>query len=404
MTFKYRVYSTDKKIVEGTIEVASENMAEAALYRAGFQNILSLEEVTPSGLDIEKLLPTLTGVKTRDIVDFSNQLATLTQSGIPLLSALKLLGGQTVKKSMRKICNGLAEEIQSGNSLSQALSKYPKTFSNTYCQTIKASEQAGTLEVGLKQAAKYLEKRAHANQKIKRAMMYPAFVLVLAIGVVVLLVAVALPPLINLFSSLDVQLPWMTRTLLDTTTFFAAHITPIVGGLIAVILIIMGLLQLQSVQLARDRLLLRIPVIGKIIIERSMGLFCQTASMLLQAGLRLPQIIDIVTQTNQNRIIRQAFSGVRERLVQGEGLSQPMSENSLFPPLLVEMIMVGEKTGEMDSTLGTLADFYEQEVDRKIDSLISMIEPVLTLLIGGLVIFIALSMITPLYSILKSMH
>jgi type IV pilus assembly protein PilC len=404
MTFKYRVYSTDKKIVEGTIEVASENMAEAALYRAGFQNILSLEEVTPSGLDIEKLLPTFTGVKTRDIVDFSNQLATLTQSGIPLLSALKLLGGQTAKKSMQKMCNGLAEEIQAGNSLSQALSKYPKTFSNTYCQTIKASEQAGTLEVGLKQAAKYLEKRAHANQKIKRAMMYPAFVLVLAIGVVVLLVAVALPPLINLFSSLEVQLPWMTRTLLDTTTFFAAHITPIVGGLIAVILIIMGLLRLQSVQLARDRLLLKIPVIGKIIIERSMGLFCQTASMLLQAGLRLPQIIDIVTQTNQNRIIRQAFSGVRERLVQGEGLSQPMSENPLFPPLLVEMIMVGEKTGEMDSTLGTLADFYEQEVDRKIDSLISMIEPVLTLLIGGLVIFIALSMITPLYSILKSMH
>jgi type IV pilus assembly protein PilC len=404
MTFKYKVYSTEKKIVEGTIEVASENMAESALYRAGFQNILSLKEVTPSGLDIEKLLPSLAGVKTRDIVDFSNQLATLTRSGIPLLSALKLLGGQTAKKSMQKICNGLAEEIQAGNSLSQALSKYPKTFTNTYCQTIKASEQVGTLEVGLKQAAKYLEKRAHANQKINRAMMYPAFVLVLAIGVVVLLVAVALPPLINLFSSLDVQLPWMTKMLIDTTTFFAAHIAPIVGGLIAVILIVVGLLRLQSVQLAKDRLLLKIPVISKIIIERSMGLFCQTASMLLQAGLRLPQIIDIVTQTNQNRVIRQAFTGVRERLVQGEGLSQPMSENPLFPPLLVEMIMVGEKTGEMDSTLGTLADFYEQEVDRKIDSLISMIEPVLTLAIGGLVIFIALSMITPLYSILKSMH
>jgi type IV pilus assembly protein PilC len=404
MTFKYRVYSTDKKIVEGTIEVASENMAEAALYRAGFQNILSLEEVTPSGLDIEKLLPTFTGVKTRDIIDISNQLATLIQSGIPLLSALKLLGGQTAKKSMKKICSGLAEEIQAGNSLSQALSKYPQTFSNTYCQTIKASEQAGTLEVGLKQAAKYLEKRAHANQRVKRAMMYPIFVLALAIGVVFLLIAVALPPLITLFSSLDVQLPWMTRTLVDTADFFAANIVPIVGGLIAVILVIIGLLRLQSVKLARDKLLLRIPVIGNIIIERSMGLFCQTASMLLQAGLRLPQIIDVVIQTNQNQVIRQAFTNVREKLVQGEGLSQPMSENPLFPPLLVEMVMVGEKTGSMDGTLSTLADFYEQEVDRKIDSLISMIEPVLTLVIGGLVIFIALSMITPLYSILKSMH
>jgi type IV pilus assembly protein PilC len=404
MTFKYRVYSTDKKIIEGTIEVASENMAEAALYSAGFQNILSLEEITPSALDIEKLLPTFAGVKIRDIIDISNQLATLIQSGIPILSALKLLGGQTTKKSMRKICNGLAEEIQAGNSLSQALAKYPKTFSNTYCQTIKASEQAGTLEVGLKQAAKYLEKRAYANQKIKRAMMYPIFVLILAIGVVFLLIAVALPPLTTLFNSLDVQLPWMTRTLVDTANFFAANVVPIVGGLIAVILIIMGLLRLQSVKLARDRFLLKIPAIGQIIIERSMGLFCQTAAMLLQAGLRLPQIIEIVVQTNQNQIIRQAFTGVREKLVQGEGLSQPMSENPLFPPLLVEMVMVGEKTGAMDSTLGTLADFYEQEVDRKIDSLISMIEPVLTLVIGGLVIFVALSMITPLYSILKSMH
>jgi len=404
MTFKYRVYSTDKKIVEGTIEVASENMAEAALYRAGFQNILSLEEVATAGLDIEKLLPSLTGVKTRDIIDISNQLATLIQAGIPLLSALKLLGGQTAKKSMKKVCNGLAEEIQAGNSLSQALSKYPETFSNTYCQTIKASEQAGTMEIGLKQAAKYLEKRAKANQKIKRAMMYPAFVLLLAIGVVFLLISVALPPLITLFSSLDVQLPWMTSTLVATADFFTANIVSVVGGLIVVVLIVIGLLRLESVKLARDRLLLRIPIISKIIIERSMSLFCQTASMLLQAGLRLPQIIDIVTHTTQNRVIRQAFTRVRERLVQGEGLSQPMSENPLFPPLQVEMIVVGEKTGAMDSTLSMLADFYEQEADRKIDSLISMIEPALTLVIGGLVIFIALSMITPLYSILKSMH
>jgi len=403
MVYKYRVYSVDKKIIEGMIDVASENMAEVALYHAGFRNIISLEEVAP-GLELDKLLPTFAGVKMRDVIDASNQLSTLIQAGIPLLSSLKLLGAQAVKKAMKKIYNGLTEEIQSGNSLSQALSKYPQAFSNTYCQIIKASEQAGTLETGLKQAAKYLEKRAYANQKIKRAMMYPIFVLLMAIGVAVLLITVALPPLISLFSSLDVQLPWMTRTLVNTADFLGAHALPLLGGLVAIFLMIIGLLRLQSVKLARDRALLRIPVIGKIIIERSMGLFCQTASMLLQAGLRLPPIIDIVIQTNRNQILRKAFQNVRERLVQGEGLSQPMSENTLFPPLLVEMILVGEKTGAMDTTLGTLADFYEQEVDRKIDSLISMIEPVLTLAIGGLVIFIALSMITPLYSILKSLH
>ena len=161
---------------------------------------------------------------------------------------------------------------------------------------------------------------------------------------------------------------------------------------------------MPSVKLAWDRFLLKIPLIGKINIERSMELFCQTGSMLLSAGMRLPLIIDVVIQANRNRIIRQAFSGVRERLVQGEGLSQPMAENKLFPPLLVEMVVVGEKTGAMDATLATLAEFYERKVDRRIDILISMIEPVLTVIIGGVVIFIALSMITPMYSILKSMH
>jgi len=403
MTYKYRAYSVDKKIIEGKIEVASESLAEVALYRAGYQNIISLEEVAPR-LNIEKLIPTVFGVKTRDVIDISNQLATLIQAGITLLSALKLLEGRVTKKTLKHIFRGLIEEIQAGNSLSQAMSQYPQAFSNTYCQIIKSSEQAGTMEAGLKQAAKYLEKQAYANQKIKRAMMYPIFVLLLAIGVAFLLITVALPPLISLFTSLDAELPWMTKTLVNTADFFTANSLLLLGVLVGIIIIIIGLLRLQSVKLARDSLLLQIPIIGKIIIERSMGLFCQTASMLLRAGLRLPQIIDIVIQTNRNQIIRSAFSSVRERLVQGEGLSRPMSENKLFPSLLIEMTVVGEKTGAMDTTLGTLADFYEQEVDRKIDSLISMIEPVLTLFIGGVVIFIALSMITPLYSILKSMH
>jgi type IV pilus assembly protein PilC len=403
MTYKYRAYSTDKKIVEGKIEVATESLAEAALYRAGYQNIISLKEVAPK-FELEELLPSFLGVKMRDVIDISNQLATLVQSGITLLQALKLLQGRVTKKSLKNIFNGLIEEIQGGNSLSQAMSKYPQAFSSTYCQIIKSSEQAGTLEVGLKQAAKYLEKQDYAKRKIRRAMMYPTFVLLLAIGVVFLLITIALPPLINLFASLDAELPWMTRTLVNTADFFAANGLILLGGLIAIVLIIIGLLKLESVKITRDRLLLNIPVIGKIIIERNMTLFCQTASMLLHAGLRLPQIIDIIIQTSHNRIIRNAFNHVRARLVQGEGLSQPMSENKLFPPLLVEMIVVGEKTGAMDTTLGTLSDFYEQEVDRKIDSLISMIEPLLTLAIGALVIFIALSMITPLYSILKSMH
>ncbi len=403
MAYKYQAYTTDKKIIEGTIEVASESLAEGALYRAGFQRILSLQEITP-GLSLEKLVPTLFGVKTEEVIDFSNQLATLVESGISLVTSLELLGQQNTKKPLKKIIAEMVEEIQGGSSFSEALSHYPKIFTSTYCQTIKASEQAGHLDTGLKQAAGYLEKQAAVNRKIKHAMIYPSFILLMAAGVSILLITVALPPLVNLFKSLNAQLPWMTRLLITVATFLLDNGLYVLAGLAFIIMLSVFLLRLPSVKLARDRFMLKIPVIGNIIIERSMQYFCQTTAMLLQAGLRLPAIMDIIIQSSRNRIIHQALGQVRDSLMMGEGLSQPMGENRLFPPLLVEMVVVGEKTGALDSTLVTLADFYEKKVSRRIDSLVAMIEPALTVIVGLVVIFIALSMITPLYSILRSMH
>jgi type IV pilus assembly protein PilC len=403
MVFKYQAYTRDKKLVQGILEVASESVAEATLYQAGFQRIISIEEAKP-GPSLEKLIPSLFNVKTQEIIDFSSQLATLLDSGINLVTALELLGGQSNRKVFKKIIAGLVREIQGGKSLSQALGKYPQTFNNTYCQMIKASEQAGHMELGLKQAGVYLEKQAAANQKIRQAMMYPAFVLLMAVGVCVLLVTIALPPLTNLFKSLGAELPWMTKLLIGTAGFLSDRGLYVLGGILLVILISGFLLRLESVKEARDNFFLKIPVIGTINIERSMQYFCQTTAMLLQAGLRLPMIMEIIIQTNRNRVIRRALGQVRESLIQGEGLSQPMSKNPLFPPLLVEMVVVGEKTGSMDTTLTTLSDFYEKKVSRRIDILISMIEPVLTVIVGLVVIFIALSIITPLYSILRSMH
>jgi type IV pilus assembly protein PilC len=156
--------------------------------------------------------------------------------------------------------------------------------------------------------------------------------------------------------------------------------------------------------LAKERFLLRLPIIGNIIIERGVTHFCQTAAMLLQSGLHITQVMDIATETNKNPIIRKALRGVRDRLVQGEGLSQPLTDEPLFPPLLGEMALVGEKTGTMDTTLATLADYYEQRVDRRIESLTGMLEPLLTFAVGLVIIFIALSIMTPLYSILKQIN
>lgn len=181
MTYRYRAYTPDKRVVQGKLEAASESVAEAALYQAGYQHVLSLREVTP-GLTLATLVPTLFGIKPRDVIDFSQQLATLFESGLPILTALRLLEGQAAKAALKRAISALAEEIRNGRPFSQALGQQPQVFSNTYCQVIKASEQAGRLEVGLRQMASYMEKRAAVEQKVRRCSLRRTETLNLKVG------------------------------------------------------------------------------------------------------------------------------------------------------------------------------------------------------------------------------
>ncbi|MCX7911685.1 MAG: type II secretion system F family protein [Dehalococcoidales bacterium] len=400
MTYRYQAYTSDKKIVKGVIEAASESLAEDALYRAGYERIISLEEVTrPSFKGF--LQP---GVPVRHIIDFSSQLATLLGSGIGLVTALDLLAEQITQKTLRKTVEDIARRIRGGSSFSDALSQHPALFNQTYCQVIRASEQTGRLDIGLKQAAGYLEKRLNMAQKIRRAMVYPSFVLITAVLVVILLLTVALPPLLNLFQSLNAPLPWTTRFLMAVAGFLLDNGLYLLLALAVIVLGAILLLRLPSVKLKWDAGVLKLPLIGNVITELNLQSFCQTTALLLQAGVRLPAILELVSSTGQNSTVCRVLGRVRERLIQGEGLSRPMAETGFFPPLMVEMVMIGEKSGTLDTTLGTLADYYAERVSRRIDTLITAIEPTLTIIVGLAVIFIALSMITPLYTILRAIR
>jgi type IV pilus assembly protein PilC len=401
--YQFTAYTLDKKIVQGKIDATSENMAEEALYHAGYQHVLSLKEMRPR-LSLETIFPSFFGVKTQDVIDFSNQLATLIESGVSILIALELLREQAPREAFRKVIAGLVEELQGGDSFSQALSNYPEAFSYTYCQVVKASEQAGNLEVGLRQVAAYMEKRSATTGKVKRALVYPAMVLLMAVGVFFLLITVALPPLIGLFDSLGAELPWATTMLIATADFVINYKFHLLWVAFILITVTVVYLRLPAGKLTMDKLKLKTPLIGSINIEHNMCQFCQITSMLLKAGLPLPQVMDVAMQTSGNKIIRQALNDVREKLLQGQGWSKPMAQNELFPKLLVEMVAVGEKTGTMDSTLATLANYYEERVEQRINTLVSMIEPILTVVIGLVVAFIALSLITPLYSILRTIQ
>jgi type IV pilus assembly protein PilC len=403
MAYRYSAYTIDKRIVQGTIDATSERMAEEALYRAGYHRVLKLREIS-SGLSLSRWLPSLFGVKTQDVIDFSRQLATLLESGIPIVTALQLLEEQVPTVALRKIITGLIRALREGSSFSQALAKYPQAFSNTYCQVIKTSELAGNFETALRQVADYLEKETAAIKRVRRALVYPAVVLLMAIGVSILLTTVALPPLVRLFTSLGGDLPWTTKLLLVLGGFMINYKFYLLGGLVALIILIFGYMRLPTGKLTLDRLMLKMPIIGSITIQRNLCRFCHTTSILLKAGLLLPQIMNIVTKTVGSVIIRQALGEVRAKMVQGQGFSQSMATIPVFPRLLVEMVVVGEATGTLDKTMATMAELYEQKVEQRVQALITMIEPALIVVVGMVVAFMAVSMISPLYSILKTMY
>jgi type IV pilus assembly protein PilC len=403
MSYQYEAYTPDKRIVRGTIEASSETMAEEILYRTQTYRVLKLREIRP-GLSLERLVPSLFGVKSQDVIGFSRQLATLMESGMPIITSLHLLEKQTPRAALRRVIARLNMELQGGSSLSQALSKFPQVFSNIYCQVIKASEYTGNLANALGQAADYIEKNIATATRIKRAFAYPVLVLLMSVAVFAIVANVAAPPLTRLFTSLGAELPWTTRLLVLTTDFVADYRYYLLGGLAALVILIAGYLRRPAGRLARDKLLLKIPIVGQIIVQRHMSRLCHTMSLLLEVGVPIPQTMSIVTGSVSNRIIHRALMEVREKLVQGQGFSQPMSKNVLFPELLVEMVAVGEKTGTLQPTLTTLSDFYEQAAEQKTRTLISILQHSLTVLIGLMVAFIGISMVTPLYSILQSIR
>ena len=337
------------------------------------------------------------------MIDFSRELATLIESGVNILNALQLLGEQNANSAFKKIITELISELRGGNSFSMAVSKYPQIFSQTYCQVMKASERSGNLETGLKHIAEFMDKQAAAKKKIKGAMAYPILLGVMGIGVSVILLTVALPPLVGLFSTLNATLPLQTRLLMGLSNFMSDYKLHLLLGLIAFAGLVFASLKFPEGKLVFDKLLLRTPFIGPIVLARNMYHFCYTTGLLLKAGLHLPEIMDIVVPSVGNRVVHKALMELREKLIQGQGLSQPMAEIGLFPSLMVEMVAVGEKTGDLEVMISNIANRYEHLVEDRINGLVKIIEPAMTVLSGLLVGFIALSFIGPLYSIVGSM-
>lgn len=388
--------------MQGVLNVPSEGAAEEALWRSDYI-IVSLKPTRP-GADFAALMPTFFGVKTRDLIVFSRQLATLLESGITILAGIQMLAEECSSKPLKRALQEVSEDVQEGETLSNALRRHPQTFPPIYSRMIEIGERMGNMEAVLRQLATYMEKREALTRRLRGAMAYPAFVLSLAIGVVFLMINFTLPGIMGLFGEFEMELPITTRILIAVTDFSTTYRTHMVAGAAFLVTAVVLYLRTPIGQRQRDILLLKIPLIGAINIQSNVSQLCHTMSILLRAGLPVAEIMTLIVDTMGNVIIKEAVQRIRTEMLQGHGLSRPIREEKVFPSLLAQMVRVGEETGTLDSNLDTLAVFYEEEADRKINTLTGMMEPALMLFVGGMVGFLAVSVILPMYSLMGSMR
>jgi len=399
LPYKYIALTPSGEQIRGSLDAASEESAEQTLWESGYRVItLRAAQKWPR---LEELFPTFFGVKSREIITFSRQMATLIESGIAVLPALELLQRQA-RRGLARVLGDIAQTIKQGSSLSDAVRKHPLAFPPIFGRMIAVGERTGNLEVILRQLATHAEKEQAIVKRVKGAMAYPAFVILLAVAVVAILVTVALPPLTSLFDDFDTELPLPTKILLAVSHFTTAYKLHMAVVLVAAV--VLGVVYVRQPMGHRqlDYMLLRMPLIGPITVMSNAARFSGTTAILLRAGIPVSEVMDLAIDTTENQIVRQGLRDVREEVLRGEGLSRPLANSKLFPPMLVQMVQVGEETGTLDANLDTMASFYGREVDERINALTSMIQPTMTLLVGGVVAFIAISIIMPMYSIMQS--
>jgi len=397
MDFKYIAYTPDKKLVKGKLSATDEAAAASLLNYGGYQ-LVNLKTVTPF-LNAGSVGGRFSRIKQREIIMFSRQLALLLESGTDIVTSLDLLQGQITNRGFKTILGQVASDIRGGTSLSTAMSKHPRAFSEMYHRTISAGEQGGNLEIVLRQMADYIERSALTEKKIKSALSYPLMLAGVALVVIIIIIAFVMPTFIDLYSAFGVELPFATQLLIDVSAWLIDYglfllLTVVTAGILGYIYI-----RTPAGKYQFDKLMLTMPVIGRINILTELGRACRTMALLFKVGLPLPEIMSMVIHGSSNKVMVEAMTEVQQELIRGQGLSKPMAKNKLFLPLMVQMVGVGEETGNLDNTLTTVAQSYEVEADDRTSSAVALIQPAMIVVIAVVIGFIAISLLSAMYSI-----
>jgi type IV pilus assembly protein PilC len=397
MDFAYTAYTEDRRLVKGKVSAISEEAAGELLSYGGYK-VVSLKASFPL-LNIGKLLSRFSSIKPAEIVMFSRQLALLLESGTDIVTALDLLQGQITDKTLQKTVGQVASDIRGGSSLSRALARHPRAFSSMYSQAVAAGEQGGNLEIVLRQMADYSERVIGTEKRIKSALTYPVVVVIVMIIVIVVMVTKVFPTFINLYSQLGASLPTLMKMLMGFTSWTNHYGLFVLLGLAIVVAVIYIYRRTPAGKYRWATWMLGLPVFGRIIQLSELSRCCRTMSLLIKVGLPLPEVLAATNRGISNKAIEESMGRVQQKLVRGEGLSKPMAQEKLILPLMTQMVGVGEETGNLENTLGTVAESLEAEANDKTNRAVAMIQPIITIILGLVVGLIVLTMFSALYSV-----
>lgn len=392
------VYQWEGRTLKGLVKKGEMEAANEAAIRLHLrqQNIISTK-ILVKGKEIKLSLPFTRKVRQRSIAIFTRQLATMIDAGLPLVQSLEILASQQDSRIFKETIRDIRENVEEGSTFAGALKKHPKTFNELYTNLVVAGEEGGILDDILTRLANYIEKAEALKKKVKSALIYPSTIVGVAILVVMILLIFVIPVFEGMFKSAGQTLPLPTLIVITLSKFAKRYVFVIFPAFVLLFFLFGKYYQTENGKTLIDRLLLKVPVIGLLLKKISVARFSRTLGTLVSSGVPILDGLSIVSRTSGNKTIEKAILSARASIKEGETIAEPLNRSGIFPPMVIQMISVGESTGALDSMLSKIADFYEEEVDVAVANLTSLLEPFLMIFLGIVIGGVVISMYLPIF-------
>jgi type IV pilus assembly protein PilC len=401
-TFAYSGRTRAGQNVTGERIAESMDAAVAALRRDQIL-VTTINPVKEKAAAKTAKAPRAKGVNAKRLAIFTRQFSVMIDAGLPLVQCLEILGTQEEDKNFSATILATRGDVESGLSLADAMRRHPKTFDPLFTNMIAAGEAGGILDTILKRLATYIEKNVKLKSQVKSAMIYPVAVIAIAAIVVTVILWKVIPTFANLFAGLGAELPLPTRVVIAMSNGVVIFMPYIIVALVAAAFGFRAYYGTTGGKMNIDRIVLKLPILGMLMRKIAVARFCRTLSTLLASGVSILEALDITAKTAGNAVVEASVLTTRKSIERGETIAQPLKETAVFPPMVVQMIGVGEATGALDTMLAKIADFYEEEVDIAIAGLLTLLEPVMIALLGGVVGGIVIAMYMPIFSLISKL-